>query len=202
MMEISYETIKNVIMAFSMLFFIINPISNVMLFVGMAQGLSAKKRVHIVNRAMGIASILLFVFLFFGNMIFKLFGIQIASFMVGGGLILLAIAVLYVLDIHTRAHADVEDDLAAVPMATPFLVGPGCITTTILLVNSMGMWITLAGALMALVSTWIILRFSNQFYRLIGVHWANILSRVMGLFVAAIAIEFIAEGIKGLIGIV
>ena len=191
-----YEEILKVFIA---LLVIINPIGNLTIFVGIASGLSAKKRIFIVNRAMFIASILLFLFLFLGNHIFRLFNIGIDSFMIGGGLILLIIAIIYVLDIHTRADPNIEDDVAAVPMATPFLVGPGTITTTILMVSNYGLLITLIGAIAALISVWIILRFSNQVYRFLGVHWSAVMSRVMGLFVAAIAIEFIKKGILSMI---
>jgi multiple antibiotic resistance protein len=191
--------INEIIKVIISLFVIINPIGNLTIFVGMASGLSAKKRIYIVNRAMFIASILLFLFLFLGNAIFNLFNIGIDTFMIGGGIMLLLIAIIYVLDIHTRSHEDIEDDLAAVPMATPFLVGPGTIATIILLTTNYGWLITLIGSLIALISVWAILRFSNQVYRFLGVHWANVLSRVMGLFVAAIAIEFIKRGILDII---
>ncbi len=186
--------------SFIALFVIINPIGNLTIFVGLAKGIDAKKRTHIVNRAMGISSVLLIFFLFLGASVFKLFNIGMDSFMIGGGILLLIIAIIYVLDIHTNSDPNIENDIAAVPMATPFLIGPGTITSTVLLVTQYGILPTLLGAAGALVAVWAILRFSNQVYKFLGVHWASVLSRVMGLFVAAIAIEFIKGGILTIMG--
>jgi len=189
------DALGSIIEAFIALFVIINPIGNLTIFVGLAKGYSAKKRTQIVNRAMFIASVLLVIFVFLGHTIFQLFGIGMDSLMIGGGIILLIIAVIYVLDIHTRNDPNIEDDLAAVPMATPFLIGPGTITSAILLVTNHGILITLIGSMLSLIVVWAILRFSNQVYRFLGIHWAGVVSRVMGLFVAAIAIEFIKGGV-------
>ena len=133
---------NEILKSFITLFVIINPIGNLTLFVGIARGISAKKRIDIVNRAMVISTILLFVFLFLGQIIFNFFNISLEGFMIGGGIILLLIAIIYVLDINTRSHPNIEDDLAAVPMATPFLIGPGTITSVILLVSEYGIIIT------------------------------------------------------------
>ena len=188
-----------ILKSFIALFVIINPIGNLTIFIGLAKGLDAKKRTHIVNRTMAIASVLLIFFLFLGAAIFKLFNIGMDSFMIGGGIMLLIIAIIYVLDINTKTDPNIEDDIAAVPMATPFLIGPGTITSAVLLVSQYGILAPVLGAVGALLSVWIILRFSNQVYRFLGVHWASILSRVMGLFVAAIAIEFIKQGVLNII---
>jgi multiple antibiotic resistance protein len=194
-----FESITPIMKSFISLFVIINPLGNLTIFIGLAKGLDAKKRTCIVNRAMWIASLLLILFLFFGNSIFKLFNIGINSFMIGGGVVLLIIAIIYVLDIHTKRDPHIEDDIAAVPMATPFLIGPGAITTAVLLVTEYGILPTILGAAGALVAVWVILRFSNQVNDFLGVHWAGILSRVMGLFLAAIAVEFMKNGIINII---
>jgi multiple antibiotic resistance protein len=193
------DLLNAVTKSFIALFVIINPIGNLTMFIGLAKGLNAKKRTHIVNRAMWIASLLLVFFIFTGSAVFKLFNIGMNSFMIGGGILLLIIAVIYVLDIHTKTDPKIEDDIAAVPMATPFLIGPGTITSAVLLVSQFGILGTVIGAAGALVAVWIILRFSNQLYNFLGPHWASILSRLMGIFLAAIAIEFVKNGIINII---
>jgi multiple antibiotic resistance protein len=188
-----------ILRSFIILFVVINPIGNLTIFIGLAKGISSEKRLYIVNHTMFIASILLFVFLFFGLQIFELFKISLSSFMIAGGIILLLIAIIYVLDIHTRKHPGVENNLAAVPMATPLLIGPGVITSTIILVNENGVFITLVAAILALLSVWFLLRFSNRLYKFLGAQWSGVLSRVMGLILAAIAIEFIKDGMLSII---
>lgn len=195
-----FETyLSPILKSFIALFVIINPIGNLTIFIGLAKGLDAKKRTDIVNRSMWIASVLLVFFILVGSSVFRLFNIGMDSFMIGGGILLLLIAIIYVLDIHTNKDPNIENDIAAVPMATPFLIGPGTITSAVLLVSQYGILLPLIGAAGALVAVWLILRFSNQLYKFMGPHWASILSRVMGLFVAAIAIEFIKGGVLSIL---
>ncbi len=188
---------QEIIKAFVTLFVIINPIGNLTVFIGLSKGMDAKKRKHIVNQILVVASILLFAFLFFGMYIFSFFGIGLDTFQIGGGLILLIIAISYLLDIHTGIHG--QKDISAVPMGTPLLIGPGTITSTLILVNEYGILITFIAAIFALLAVWLILRFSGQIYKLIGPHWAMVSSRVMGLVLAAIAVEFIKTGIISVI---
>jgi len=179
--------------AFITLFVIINPIGNLTVFIGLSKGMDTRKRENIVNQILMVAVILLFAFLFFGTYIFKFFGIGLDTFQIGGGIILLIIAITYLLDIHTGIHR--HKDISAVPMGTPLLIGPGAITSTLILVNQFGVLVTFIAAVFALTAVWLILRFSGGIYRLIGAHWAMVASRIMGLVLAAISVEFIKAGI-------
>jgi len=190
MQQIIYQQILK---SFITLLVIINPIGNLTVFMGLSRGLDTKRRAKLVNEILFVASILLFIFLFFGTRIFNFFNIGLDSFQIGGGIILLIIAITYLLDIHTGIHK--HKDISAVPMGTPLLIGPGTITSTLILVSEFGILITFIGAIFALLAVWLILRFSGQIYRLIGPHWAMVTSRIMGLVLAAIAVEFIKNGI-------
>lgn len=186
-----------IIKAFVTLFVIINPIGNLIVFIGLSKRVDAKKRLDVVNQILFVASILLFAFLFFGTYIFKFFNIGLDTFEIAGGIILLIIAIMYLLDIHIGIHRN--RDISAVPMGTPLLIGPGTITSTLILVNGYGILITFIGAVFALLSVWLVLIFSGRIYNLIGTHWSMILSRIMGLILAAIAVEFIKTGIVGVV---
>ena len=188
---------QEILKAFITLFVIINPIGNLTVFIGLSKKMDTNRRKKIVNQILVVASILLFLFLFFGIHIFKFFGIGLDSFQIGGGLILLIIAISYLLDIHTGIHK--HTDISAVPMGTPLLIGPGTITSTLILVGEYGILITFIAATAALLAVWLILRFSGQIYKLIGPHWAMVASRIMGLVLAAIAVEFIKTGIISVI---
>jgi len=190
--------IDEILKSFLVLFVIINPIGNLTIFIGLSHGMSIRKRIRVVNQALIIATILLFIFLFFGVRIFNFFSIGLDSFQIAGGIILLIMAVIYVLDIHTRNKHKGEQDLAAVPMSTPLLIGPGTITSTIILVSQYGLWITFIAAILALLCVWIIFSFSTKLYKFLGPHWSIVISRIMGLILAAIAVEFIKNGIMGL----
>jgi multiple antibiotic resistance protein len=188
---------QEILKAFITLFVIINPIGNLTVFIGLSKGMHAERRKKIVNEILFVASILLFAFLFFGMYIFDFFGIGLDTFQIGGGIILLIIAISYLLDIHTGIHK--HKDISAVPMGTPLLIGPGTITSTLILVNEFGVLITFIAAVFALLAVWLILRFSGRIYRLIGAHWAMVASRIMGLVLAAISVEFIKTGVISVI---
>jgi len=188
---------QEILKAFITLFVIINPIGNLTVFIGLSKGVDAKKKLEMVNQILVVATILLLAFLFFGTYIFNFFGIGLDSFVIGGGIILLIIAVTYLLDIQTGIHK--SKDISAVPMGTPLLIGPGTITSTLILVNEFGVLITFIAAVLALSCVWIILRFSGKIYNLIGTHWSMAISRIMGLILAAIAVEFIKEGVVGIV---
>jgi len=188
-----HEILKSVIT----LFVIINPIGNLTVFIGLSKGMDTKRRIKIVNEILFVASILLFAFLFFGMYIFDFFGIGLDTFQIGGGIILLIIAITYLLDIQTGIHK--HKDISAVPMGTPLLIGPGTITSTLILVSEYGILITFIAAVLALLAVWFILRFSGRIYKLIGAHWAMVASRIMGLVLAAISVEFIKSGVLSVI---
>jgi|TARA_Y100000310_G_scaffold136351_1_gene135215 multiple antibiotic resistance protein len=188
---------QEILKSFITLFVIINPIGNLTVFIGLSKKMNAKRRVKIVNDILFVAAILLFAFLFFGTAIFNFFGIGLDTFQIGGGIILLIIAIMYLLDIHSGIHK--HTDISAVPMGTPLLIGPGTITSTLILVNQFGVLITFIAAVFALLGVWLILRFSGQIYRLIGPHWSMVASRIMGLVLAAISVEFIKSGILSVV---
>lgn len=187
-----------IVETFVALFVILDPIGNLPLFIGLTKGMPTKEIRKNVHRAVVVAGVLLFVFLFFGLKIFGFFGININSFQIAGGIILLIIGILYVFGTSLKYVKSHGNDLS-VPVGTPLLTGPGTIMTTIILVNENGVFVTTIAAFLALLSTWYILKNASKLYKMLGDHWTNVISRVMGIFVAAIAIEFITDGILSII---
>ncbi|MBW2984424.1 MarC family protein [Candidatus Woesearchaeota archaeon] len=191
-----YEILK----AFITLFVIMDPFASMPIFLGLTKGLPKRKVAENATNAITVAAILLFLFLFFGLSILGFFRININSFTIAGGIILLIIGIQYVLGIKFKEEKVKEYDVASVPIGTPLITGPGVITTTIILVNEFGYMITMIAAAASLLLAWLFLFFSARVYRFIGEHWARVLSRVMGLLLAAIAVEFIKQGLTGIIG--
>ncbi|WP_188151376.1 YchE family NAAT transporter [Teredinibacter waterburyi] len=189
---------------------IINPFGAVPLFITMTMGFNKPQRQKTINRvAFGLAIILLSV-LFFGELMLKFFGISMDSFRVGGGILILlmAIAMLHaktspVRQTEEEANESMDkDSIAIVPLAMPLLAGPGAISTVILAAHknsNIGHYLIIAlgiGLLSLLV--WGVLRLSSWIASHVGATGINIFSRIMGLILAAIAVEFIANGLKGL----
>lgn len=167
-----------------------------------------KKQVAIT--AAKAASVILLVTLFFGEFILSFFGISVNSFRVGGGILILLMAIS-MLNAQTsgaksteaeRLEATQKSSIAVVPLAMPMLAGPGAISSVILYANRAEGWlhyliisaeILLVGILLA-----ILMRLSGKIANRLGQTGMNIITRVMGLILAAIAIEFISLGIKGI----
>lgn len=190
--------IDELLKSFITLFVIINPIGNVIIFMGLSHNISVKKRESAINQILIISTVLLFVFLFFGIKIFDFFSISISSFQIAGGIILLLMGVIYVLGVHIRHQSIDNEGLAVVPMSTPLLIGPGTITSAVLLVSQYGIWVVFISAVLVLSIVWLAFRFSTKLYRFMGSRWLIVTSRIMGLILASIAVEFIKKGLVGI----
>lgn len=179
--------------SFITLFVIMDPVGNIPIFMSLTKGMPKSEVKRNIDKSVMVAGILLFVFLFFGLRIFDYFSIDLDSFQIAGGIILLILAVSYVLG-FTHKFVKHGADLS-IPIGTPLLTGPGVITTTIILVKENGPYITVIAAFLTLLATWLILMHSSKIYRILGEHWTSVVSRVMGIILAAIAVEFITKGV-------
>jgi multiple antibiotic resistance protein len=184
----------NVAKAALVLFIIVDPFGNIPIFLGLTQSMTGNQRKKIFNTAILVSFILLLVFSFAGQEIFNIFGVSIYSFEIAGGILLLIIAIRILISGSLHEKEDTPESIGAVPIAMPLLVGPGAITTTILNLQSYDIFVTVLSVLIVLTTTWVILRFMNQIYRILGKTGSVIIARVMSLFIAAIAIQYIIIG--------
>ncbi len=191
--------IEDIIKSFLTLLVIMNPIGNLPIFISLTKGTSARNMKRNANKAILVASILLFVFLFLGKSIFNFFNISLSSFEIAGGIVLVILGVQYVLGIKFKKEDVKGDDVAYVPIGTPLLTGPGVITIVIVLVSQYGLFITYIAAFMTLFSTWVILYFADVIYKVLGEHWSQAITRIVGLILVAIAVQFIITGVYGVI---
>lgn len=189
---------------------IINPFGAIPLFISMTAEENARQRRATTRMVAFGVGIILLVALFFGELLLQFFAITIDSFRVGGGILvlLMAIAMLHAKTSQIRQTVEEADEsiekesVAIVPLAMPLLAGPGAISTVILAAHkSSGVVHYLSVALGIIVLSlvvWGVLRVSPWITRRISATGINIFTRIMGLILAAIAIEFIANGLKGL----
>ena len=189
---------EGVLEAFITLFVIMDPIGNLPLIINLTKGMPIKEVKKNIDRAIFVAAVLLFVFLFLGLRIFDFFGINLDSFQIAGGIILLIIGIMYVFGSSLKYVKHHGADLS-VPIGTPLLTGPGVITTTIILVKEDGTLVTVIAAFLTLLATWLILINSIKLYKILGEHWTNVISRIMGIILAAIAVRFITSGILNIV---
>jgi multiple antibiotic resistance protein len=193
------EFVSSLIYSFSALFIILDPLLSVPVFTSMTRGQSSPE----INRqaliAVVVAGFLMYLFLFFNFFIFDTLGITIASFQVAGGLLLFLLGMQMALDIDIGRAREHTKSAAGVVIGTPLLCGPGAITTVLLLSEQYGVPITGLAIAITLVATFVVLRFSWQIQNLLGECVTEILAKILGMLVAAIAVSIIADGIIGLL---
>jgi len=196
------------LLAFSSLFVIVDPIAVVPAFLAMTPTDTPEQRVKMARLACIVMTIVLVAFAWVGKLVFKLLGITIPAFQLAGSVVLMLVA----LDMlraqispvrSTTAETDAgaaKDDIAITPLAVPMLAGPGAMTTTILLRNqadTVGKQVALLVViLLVAAATYVIFRLSAH-----GAKWLNpivlrITTRIMGLLLAAVAVQFAFDALK------
>ena len=169
-------------------------------FLGLTPGYSVKERKKLAWKvALGtlIASVLLYLF---GQTIFDLFGITADAFRIGAGSVLF-ISALGMAQGKSAVQSDnVQQDVTIVPLTIPLTVGPGTIGALLLRGASQPDWgdkaVAVLGIALASLTVGVVLYMSNQFERLLGDQGLQIVSRLMGLFVCALAAQIIFTGVK------
>lgn len=188
------DFISELVKAIIALFIIVDPLGNIPIFTGLTGNMEVPARKKVYNTAVLVGFILLLVFAFTGQEILNLFGLSIYSFEVAGGILLLIIAIRILI---SGVHETVEspESIGAVPIAIPFLVGPGAITTTIFNLQAYGTLTAILAVVAVLSLTWIILRYINGIYKFLGKTGSLVIARVMALLIAAIATQYILTGV-------
>ncbi len=176
--------------AFVTLLVIMDPFGGLPVFMTLTKDYSEERAKRSSHRAIRVSLILLIIFVFIGERVLEFFGISMFSFQVGGGLILLLLGLLYVLNISMGDDKDYSKDIV-IPMATPLIAGPGAITAIILLVAQYGTLIPLLAMLVNLLIFWAAMYYARYIKRFIGEQGLEIMSRIMGLLLVALAIEMI-----------
>lgn len=181
---------------FLKLFVIMDAFGILPIFLMLSDKMPRKERYKAADKTILVATVLLVLFLFGGIAILNYFGISLASFKIAGGIILLLLGLKTVLGLKMvvqEKHAE-KYEFTSVPMATPLIVGPGTITTVIILVNEYSHLAVLVIAALNLLIIWAVFRCAGQIYKLIGHQGIMVISRVMGIILTAIAVEMITDG--------
>ena len=198
------------ITVFTAIFAIVDPIGNIPIFYTLTQRFTKEERVRIAKKAVVAATITLIVFGVIGQYIFMIFSITIPAFRIAGGLLLFRVAfnMLYGVTPGTKStdkekEETLEKDmLGIVPLGIPLLAGPGAIST-VMLYNSqgnMGNTVVVFSSIFAtLLITYVLLRNVDWIFSRLGRVGSLAISRIMGLILAAIAIQFLINGIHQIV---
>jgi multiple antibiotic resistance protein len=197
------------------IFAIINPMGAVPNYVALTQGYTLKEKRLVIKKAVMVALIVLLIFTLVGRFIFDALQITVDGFRVAGGVVLFLIAMEMVrgntpqskLNPKEKQENLDKDQVGVVPLGVPLLAGPGSITTVMIAVadsptnKAVGMLMVVASVLVILFLAYLVLRNSDRIFDKLGRTGTKIFSRIMGLLLGAIAVQFIADGIKGLFGL-
>jgi len=197
------------------IFAIINPMGAVPNYAVLTQGFDPKDKRMVVKKAVLVAGGILIVFTLLGRLIFEALHITVDGFRVAGGAVLFLIAMEMVRGNTPQAKLNPKekkenlerDQVGVVPLGIPLLAGPGSITTVMIAVADsptnkfLGMLVVIASVLLVLLFAYLVLRNSDKIFKRLGRTGTKIFSRIMGLLLGAIAVQFMADGIKGLFGL-
>jgi multiple antibiotic resistance protein len=188
------EMVVHMLIIFSQLFAIMNPLSALPIYLSEVEEYTSEERKYIARRITIVTGVLLIVFTLAGDWLLTFFGISIPALRLGGGVLLMAISIDMLGGLPKTKSVDIEE-AAIVPLATPLLVGPGTITTILLLETVYSTWEILIVDIILTVTTFIILYYGEQLFKFLGKSFIATLGRVMAVIVAAIAAQMIHDAI-------
>ena len=194
------EFVPGILYAFAALFIILDPLLSVPIFAAMTKGQTPNEIHKQAFIAVAVAGGLMYLFLIFNTMIFNILGLNMPSFQIAGGILLFILGMQEALGIDISKCKENTKSAAGVVIGTPLLCGPGTITTVMLLSKDYGMLIPFIAITLSLIATWLILYYSAYIQRVLGEVVTDIMGKVLGMLVAAIAIKIIFAGIMAMIG--
>ena len=194
------------LLCFTSFFTLTNPLGTMPVFLTMTQGMSKDERQRIVKRATIISFLILIVFTFSGQFLFKFFGISTNGFRIAAGFIIIKIGYDMLQARYTNVKLKNEEirtyanDISITPLSIPMLCGPGAIANGIMLMDEATSWsmVAILVGIIALVYllTYFILKESTRLVDLIGETGNNVMMRLMGLILMVIAVECFVSGAR------
>ena len=193
-------------------FAIVNPLGNVSFYVALTEGYSKKEKMAVIKKVVTVATLVLFLFAIMGHYIFQMFSISIPAFRIAGGMVLVTIAFSMLQGKHPKTKVtdrDKEEALAReavgiVPLGIPMFAGPGAITTVMIYMTEattrepmdLGMVALVFLAIgITMILAYFMLVYGERIFERIGRMGALAFSRIMGLILVAMAVQFIMDGI-------
>ncbi len=201
--------LETAIVTFTTFFATIGPVDVAVIFAAMTKGSSAKQRQTMAIRGTLVAMAILVIFALMGETLLKTLGISLAALKFSGGILLLLIAIDMVFARSSGGSSTTEEenregagkeDISVFPLATPLIAGPGSMGAIMLLManaqnNLKTQALVIASMISVLLVTLILLLLSNKVQKLLGITGIHVISRVFGVILAALAVQFMFDGI-------
>jgi multiple antibiotic resistance protein len=202
--------IEPLIKFFVVFFVVVEPISLVPLFAGLTEGASQRYRQLMAGKAVLIALVICVLFALGGARFLNIMGISLSSFRIAGGtlLFLISLEMVFARTSGTRSttpereEAKTREDISVFPLAFPFIAGPGALATILLEAGEVAgkpllFFGFLAVVALVLIVCWVLMLATPRLMGVVGVTGANVMSRLSGVILAALAVQFISDGIRG-----
>ncbi len=204
--------LDQVVKFFVVFFVVVEPVSLLPVFVSLTEGASESFRRRMAVKAVTLSGAILFLFALAGAGFLEVMGISLEAFRIFGGMLLFLIALEMVFaresGTRTSSREEAENrqraDISVFPLAFPFIAGPGALATILLWFGPVSItstplkWAALFGCvLIVLVIAYIFMRFAGRLMGVIGVTGANVSSRLLGVVLGALAVQFVIDGLRG-----
>ncbi|WP_456432544.1 MarC family protein [Thermosulfuriphilus sp.] len=188
---------------------IMNPLGNTPIYLGLVEGFERDLQKQVARKAVTVAFFIVLIFALAGNVIFRLFGITLAAFRIAGGILVFLIAYHLLRGKRSRQHHPAEEEglyedgqeVAITPLGTPILAGPGTITTAMSYVGNhtdpFKIALIIGAFSVVCLLTYFCFLYAERVVDRIGSSWIGVMTRLMGLILAVIAVQMVIEGLKG-----
>jgi multiple antibiotic resistance protein len=199
--------------AMASIFAIVDPLGVVPFFSVLTEDMDSAQKRDVISKSCLVATFTLGIFAVFGQGIFAAFGFTIPAFEIAGGLLLFGVAFEMLngerprtkMTESERTETLEREDVGVIPLGIPLLAGPGAITTVMIYMSTpvsdpLDKMFIFAGILVAILTTFFLMHYADRIFRRIGRTGTKALGRIMGLLLAAIAIQFIINGVIGAYG--
>jgi multiple antibiotic resistance protein len=204
------QLLEYLVITFLAVFVIVNPLTTAFVFMSLMPHAPEDQRRAIARRSVRIATAVFFVFATLGGILFQLFGITLAAFRIAGGLILFGIAMGMIrkkpgtevreAEAAKADEARITDDISVIPLAIPFMSGPGSIATVMILTSEAPTpWHTALvylAVLATMLACYLAMIYSRHLVRLLGETGKEILTKIFGLILAVLAVQFVINGVS------
>jgi multiple antibiotic resistance protein len=202
--------IEQLVKFFLVFFVVVDPISLIPLFAGLTQGASNRYKKKMAGKAAAIALVICVLFALVGAKFLDIMGISLNAFRIAGGtlLFLIALDMVFARPSGTRStssereEAKNREDISVFPLAFPFIAGPGALATILLTAGEVASKPLLFAGFLGVVALvvivcWVLMLATPRLMKVLGVTGANVTSRLSGVILAALAVQFIIDGIHG-----
>ena len=186
--------LRNILLSFIPIFVAVDAIGVLPIFASLTEGLTQKERTKIIIQSMLTASCLAIGFIFLGKAVFRFLGITVSDFMIAGGAILFCLAIIDIIN-PVKERRVPSNDLGAVPLGTPLIVGPAVLTTSLIIVSQYGTYATLISVLANVMLAGLVFSLAGTLIKFLGEAGSKALSKVTSLLLAAIAVMMIRKGV-------